>query len=204
MPKESSARSLSSNNTRSSPYPSCSNRASGAIPRKDLGAEKDRKEWEEVRCPVCMEHPHNAVLLKCSSYDKGCRPYICNTSCRHSNCLDQFCKAFANPKTDEIEGASSSNHRNTGDYGSGRKHPKFICPLCRGDVSDWIVVEAARNFMNSKTRSCASETCDYSGMYADLRRHARLAHPFVRPFEIDPERERRWTRMEQERDFGDL
>ncbi|KAK9101931.1 hypothetical protein Sjap_019185 [Stephania japonica] len=100
--------------------------------------------------------------------------------------------AFVNPKTDEI------------DNGSSRKHLKYICPLCRGDISDWIVVEGARNFMNSKTRSCASETCNYSGTYADLRRHARLVHPHVRPFDTDPERERRWTRMEQERDFGDL
>ncbi|KAH7285801.1 hypothetical protein KP509_33G046400 [Ceratopteris richardii] len=44
-------------------------------------------------CPICMEIPHNAVLLRCSSYDKGCRPYMCDTSYRHSNCLDQYLKA---------------------------------------------------------------------------------------------------------------
>ncbi|PNX87734.1 hypothetical protein L195_g043828 [Trifolium pratense] len=38
--------------------------------------------------------PHNTVLLKYSSHDKGCRPYMCNTSYQHSNCLDQFCKSF--------------------------------------------------------------------------------------------------------------
>ncbi|CAA6666511.1 unnamed protein product [Spirodela intermedia] len=49
-----------------------------------------RKEWDEILCPVCMDHPHNAVLLLCSSYEKGCRPYVCDTSHRHSNCLDRL------------------------------------------------------------------------------------------------------------------
>ncbi|OVA01582.1 Protein of unknown function DUF1644 [Macleaya cordata] len=48
------------------------------------------KEWDEALCPICMDHPHNAVLLVCSSHDNGCRSYICDTSYRHSNCLDRF------------------------------------------------------------------------------------------------------------------
>ncbi|XP_057964906.1 uncharacterized protein LOC131155655 [Malania oleifera] len=48
------------------------------------------KELDEVLCPICMEHPHNAVLLLCSSHKKGCRSYICDTSYRHSNCLDRY------------------------------------------------------------------------------------------------------------------
>ncbi|KAG8389105.1 hypothetical protein BUALT_Bualt02G0194700 [Buddleja alternifolia] len=50
------------------------------------------KELDEASCPICMDHPHNAVLLICSSHDKGCRSYICDTSYRHSNCLDRFKK----------------------------------------------------------------------------------------------------------------
>lgn len=49
-----------------------------------------QRQWDEVLCPICMEHPHNAVVLICSSYEKGCRSYICDTSYRHSNCLDRF------------------------------------------------------------------------------------------------------------------
>lgn len=52
-----------------------------------------RNDWEGVICPVCMETPHNAVLLQCSSHEKGCRPYVCDTSYRHSNCFDQYLKA---------------------------------------------------------------------------------------------------------------
>lgn len=51
-----------------------------------------QKQWDEVLCPICMDHPHNAVVLICTSYEKGCRSYICDTSYRHSNCLDQFRK----------------------------------------------------------------------------------------------------------------
>ncbi|KAI4326392.1 hypothetical protein MLD38_031713 [Melastoma candidum] len=50
------------------------------------------KELDEVCCPICMDHPHNAVLLLCSSHEKGCKSYICDTSYRHSNCLDRFKK----------------------------------------------------------------------------------------------------------------
>lgn len=56
------------------------------------------KEWDEASCPICMDHPHNAVLLICTSHDKGCRSYICDTSYRHSNCLDQFKKMRADHK----------------------------------------------------------------------------------------------------------
>ncbi|XP_077252623.1 uncharacterized protein LOC143892029 isoform X2 [Tasmannia lanceolata] len=50
------------------------------------------KELDEASCPICMDHPHNAVLLLCSSHGKGCISYICDTSYRHSNCLDRFKK----------------------------------------------------------------------------------------------------------------
>lgn len=65
-------------------------------------------------------------------------------------------------------------------------------------------MESARSFMNAKLRSCASETCDFCGIYADLRKHARKEHPLVRPSEADPERQRNWRRLERQQDFGDL
>ncbi|KAL0427041.1 UNVERIFIED_CONTAM: hypothetical protein Slati_2878900 [Sesamum latifolium] len=54
------------------------------------------------------------------------------------------------------------------------------------------------------SRSCACETCDFSGTYTDLRKHARLVHPLVRPTDADPERQRSWRRLERQRDLGDL
>lgn len=42
------------------------------------------------------------------------------------------------------------------------------------------------------------------GTYTDLRKHARLEHPLVRPTEASPERQRNWRRLERQRDLGDL
>ncbi|CAN1215474.1 hypothetical protein LINPERPRIM_LOCUS240 [Linum perenne] len=140
-----------------------------------------------------MEHPHNAILLICSSHGKGCRPYMCDTSYRHSNCFDQFRKSFEQTSATAVvldENTAVTN--------------ELMCPLCRGDITTWVVLEPARDFMNAKLRSCAREMCDFSGTYADLRKHARHEHPLVRPSEADPERQRNWRRLEQERDLGDL
>ncbi|KAJ0523940.1 putative transcription factor C2H2 family [Helianthus annuus] len=113
------------------------------------GVEKPLEEYEKVRCPICMEHPHQAILLLCSSHDKGCRPYICDTGRNHSNCFSMF--------------------KNT------RK--KLLCPLCRGKVHDWTVDARAQHFMNHKTRTCANGTCTFSGSYMDLEHHVRMVHP---------------------------
>ncbi|XP_064964472.1 uncharacterized protein LOC135673435 isoform X1 [Musa acuminata AAA Group] len=174
--------------SRASPFPSSS---SSHNQPESAESAKDIKEWEEVRCPVCMEHPHNAVLLLCSSHDKGCRPFMCDTSYRHSNCLDQYRKAFSGSKPPQ-------------DNGDTQQPTKLSCPLCRGSVTGWTVVEPARRYMNAKTRSCSTESCAFSGIYGELRKHARKEHPSVRPSEADPERQQDWRRMERQRDLGDL
>uniref|UniRef100_A0A803NEF4 Uncharacterized protein n=1 Tax=Chenopodium quinoa TaxID=63459 RepID=A0A803NEF4_CHEQI len=53
--------------------------------------------WDDISCPVCLDYPHNSVLLQCSSYDKGCRSYVCDTNHLHSNCLDRFKTAYGIP-----------------------------------------------------------------------------------------------------------
>ncbi|XP_051152682.1 uncharacterized protein LOC127266459 [Andrographis paniculata] len=149
----------------------------------------DEKFWEEARCPICMEHPHNAIILRCSSRDKGCRPFMCDTSYRHSNCLDQFCKSAA---------ASSVPNLHI------EQQAKLLCPLCRGVVTGLDVVQPARRFMNSKTRSCSLETCNFSGDYDELRKHARQEHPFARSSEVSPTRKSNWERLEQEWETQDV
>ncbi|XVF74699.1 hypothetical protein PTKIN_Ptkin13bG0132400 [Pterospermum kingtungense] len=164
-----------------------------------------------------MEHPHNAVLLQCTSFEKGCRPFMCNTSYRHSNCLDQFCKSSASsPSTTVLQEIPSGNMTSASrrqrelsalydqtEAGTDSR-PKLSCPLCRGEIYGWSVVQAAREFMNSKARSCSSDTCDFIGTYSELRKHARSDHPLARPTEVDPERQRDWTRFEQDRDYEDI
>ncbi|KAK7264970.1 hypothetical protein RJT34_32584 [Clitoria ternatea] len=229
MPKERRDRSLSRDSNRTSPYPSSSSRVGRSASKTTFESEEDVKEWEEARCPVCMEHPHNAVLLICSSHEKGCRPYMCNTSYRHSNCLDQFRKSFTETSSTppQVESQISSTNSsqiesteaNTVDVQEEQSEgfvtmqplscenedkSKLVCPLCRGQIKEWKVVEAARHFMNEKSRSCSCETCNFSGTYTDLRKHARLEHPLERPSDVDPERQRNWRRLERQRDLGDL
>ncbi|XBI18097.1 hypothetical protein VPH35_059979 [Triticum aestivum] len=141
-----------------------------------------------------MDHPHNAVMLVCSSHEKGCRPFICDTSYRHSNCLDQYRKASK----------ESSKDSGAAECAECQQPVKLACPLCRGPVSHWTKDYDARKFMNSKDRACTMESCEFKGAYNQLRKHAREDHPAVRPMEVDPNRQRDWHRMEQQRDLGDL
>ncbi|CAL5443219.1 unnamed protein product [Camellia sinensis] len=223
-------RSVSFDRARASPFPCSSSRSRHSLPKNPSETENE-KEWEEARCPVCMEHPHNAILLICSSHEKGCHPYMCDTSYRHSNCFDQFRKSFdetsstmpqqeSTPLSTEdstsgvISEATVTNLQvQSSEEASTSLHPiscenqvksKLVCPLCRGQITGWIVEEPARHFMNAKSRSCACEACDFSGTYTDLRKHARTEHPCVRPSEADPERQRNWRRLERQRDLGDL
>lgn len=227
MPKVRRVQSPSIDCSRSYPYPSTSRNIELPKPM-NLGSVAEMKEWDDTRCPICMESPHNSVLLKCSSYEMGCRPYMCNTSYRHSNCLDQFCKSFASHLSsailEEIPLTGTASHgrevqSEPGNTSHGREvqsepghtsqfasqlQPKLICPLCRGEIYGYMVLEPARRYMNSKLRSCSSETCEFQGTYPELRKHARLEHPSVRPSEVDPSRQCDWLRMEHERSLEDL
>ncbi|XP_024538233.1 uncharacterized protein LOC9639100 isoform X2 [Selaginella moellendorffii] len=178
-----------------------------------------------------MESPHNAVLLLCSSSDKGCRPYMCDTSYRHANCLDQYIKAHA--KAQSPSNASVNTFITSGGGGASLNSPaarsaatsaargptdisghielykackglELVCPLCRGKVSGWKVVERARQKLNVKRRGCAHDSCAYVGAYDQLRKHARYVHPYARPSEVDPARQRDWWRLESQRDLGDV
>ncbi|KAL7093544.1 hypothetical protein ACP275_11G046400 [Erythranthe tilingii] len=219
MPKERRDRSVSLDRSRLSPFPCSSNCSVHSVTKNPLEDEKNIKEWEDARCPVCMEHPHNGILLICTSHDKGCRPFMCDTSYRHSNCFDQFRKSSDDASAEEaaqnipvevvpnlisattIPEASESLEESVSE---NPEMSKLVCPLCRGLINGWTVVKSARNFMNAKSRSCASETCDFVGTYTDLRKHARLVHPLVRPADADPERQNNWRRLERQRDMGDL
>ncbi|KAL6285836.1 hypothetical protein ACE6H2_010226 [Prunus campanulata] len=216
MPKVRRASSLSLDRSRASPYPCTSDDSEPYNLKNPLESKENVKEWEEARCPICIEHPHNAVLLKCSSHEKGCRPFMCNTSYRHSNCLDQFCKSSlpccSTPMLQELPLTITTSHSANEEQSSlgqtspcgSQLEPKPVCPLCRGEIYGYVVVEAARHYMNCKVRNCSSETCDFNGTYSELRKHARSQHPSVRPSEVDPNRHSDWVRLERERDLEDV
>ncbi|KMZ71098.1 hypothetical protein ZOSMA_189G00600 [Zostera marina] len=137
--------------------------------------ELEETKWDDVICPICLEFPHNCVLLKCSSHSKGCRPFLCDTDQTHSNCLDRY-----------------------------KENTEPICPLCRGRVTGWVAVGEARLHLDNKTRSCEEKTCTYIGNYMGLQKHARLEHPNARPAEIDPARKLDWENFQQSSEIIDV
>ncbi|CAN1164578.1 hypothetical protein LINPERHAP2_LOCUS25643 [Linum perenne] len=164
----------------------------------------DKKEWEDVTCSVCMECPHNAVLLLCSSHDKGCRPYMCGTSFRYSNCLDQYKKAYTKVISSSGNADSPFSMTESGWHIEKCEVPELACPLCRGQVKGWTVVEPAREYLNDKKRSCMQDDCSFVGTYKELRKHMKVVHPCARPRETDPTLEQKWRRLEGEREHDDV
>ncbi|KAD4179386.1 hypothetical protein E3N88_27977 [Mikania micrantha] len=177
---------------------------------KKSSTVKPIKDWEDITCSVCMEYPHNAVLLLCSSHDKGCRPYMCGTSTRYSNCLDQYKNAYikvASPHHSQSLQTNSSQHF---DQISGWPVEKcgdltqLACPLCRGQVKGWTVVESTREYFNTKKRSCVHDKCSFVGVYKELKKHVRSEHLSVNPREVDPDQEQKWRRLERDRERDDV
>jgi hypothetical protein len=82
--------------------------------------------------------------------------------------------------------------------------PELACPLYRGQVKGWTVVEPARKYLSAKTRSCSHDSCTFVGTCEELQKHARLEHPLARPREIDPDCERKWRRLERQCEHDDV
>ncbi|KAF8377006.1 hypothetical protein HHK36_030378 [Tetracentron sinense] len=178
--------------------------------QKKCATALDKKDWEDATCSVCMEYPHNAVLLLCSSHDKGCRPYMCGTSYRYSNCLDQYKKAYTKVASPH-HGQPWYGPSDDSGIGSVSGWPsekcevtELACPLCRGQVKGWTVVESARDYLNTKKRSCMQDDCSFVGTYKELRKHVKAEHPSARPREVDPILEQKWSSLERERERNDV
>lgn len=173
--------------------PSCSHKIFKDT-KKNSSKLSEKKDWEDATCSVCMEYPHNAVLLLCSSYNKGCRPYMCATSYRFSNCLDQFKKAYT----------KATSGVDTLGLDAKAEASQLLCPLCRGQVKGWTLVESARKYLNKKKRTCMEENCSFVGNYKQLKKHVKVEHPLARPRKVDPSLEEEWKRLERERERNDV
>lgn len=205
-------RRIASRQFRSTPYPLpvCNRDICEELCPKKCSRAMIKNDWEDVKCSVCMEYPHNAVLLLCSSHDKGCRPYMCGTSLRHSNCLDQYKKAYTKVIASNSEQSMQgliSNPIVLPDSNSPLEKSEIAelaCPLCRGQVKGWTVVELAREYFNTKKRSCMQDNCSYVGNYKELKKHVRAEHPSARPRAVDPAHEQKWRWLEWEREREDV
>ncbi|KAJ0971621.1 hypothetical protein J5N97_019580 [Dioscorea zingiberensis] len=195
---------------RPTPYPLPSHHM--GVSEKDCSLKKipltlEKEDWQDATCSVCMESPHNAVLLLCSSHDKGCHPYMCGTSYRHSNCLDQFKKAYAKvmPSSETNVGNQSHSFMTSG-WPTFKKSggSELACPLCRGQVKGWTIMEPAREYLNKKKRSCMQDNCSFMGTYKELQKHVRAEHPLAGPRKVDPALEQKWMLMERQREREDI
>ncbi|KQJ81534.1 uncharacterized protein LOC100843732 [Brachypodium distachyon] len=121
------------------------------MPNADGEISALHKEWDDARCPICMDHPHNAVLLLCSSHDKGCRSYICDTSYRHSNCLDRFKKmkldhmdSSSQPSSSFPRDPSNRNVAQISRVGLNRESPRLLIDIPdRGDLGHQHVIHSS-------------------------------------------------------------
>lgn len=156
-------------------------------------------KWEDVTCPICLSFPHNCVLLQCSSYNKGCRPFVCDTDHLHSNCLDRFQAANKMSSGSDSLVTSVDSTVIKADITS-----KPLCPLCRGDVTGWVVVNEARVKLDEKKRCCEEEKCTFTGTYMELREHAKVEHPHACPSKIDPARQLDWDNFQQSSEIIDV
>ncbi|KAL0865118.1 hypothetical protein Bca101_044236 [Brassica carinata] len=167
----------SSNRNRVSPYPLRSCRSKKQKEVQPPLEPENVSEWEDVRCVICMEPPHNAVLLQCSSFSKGCRAYMCDTSARHSNCFKQYRR----------------NKKNASRCGG----KTLSCPYCRGEVQGTMKSTCARRFMNARPRCCSMDNCEFSGTYSQLKTHLKAEHPGFTPPKLDPWEHRMWEEVER-------
>ncbi|KAL2477515.1 hypothetical protein Fot_46529 [Forsythia ovata] len=203
-------RGIASRQCRPTPYPLPATNRTEGTEQKKCSKIFDKKDWEDATCSVCMECPHNAVLLLCSSHDKGCRPYMCGTSFRYSNCLDQYKKAYTKvtPSDTHPLGHDSLDSDAMGPLSNRSVEncevTELACPLCRGQVKGWTVVEPAREYLDAKMRSCMQDNCSFIGTYKELRKHVRVEHASAKPREVDPVLEQKWRRLERERETQDV
>ncbi|PIA26116.1 hypothetical protein AQUCO_09900005v1 [Aquilegia coerulea] len=160
--------------------------------------------WEDVLCPICLDFPHNGVLLQCSSFDNGCRPFMCDTDHTHSNCLDRF--KMAHGMSAAAKDPSTSDTRSVEVIRSMELHGNDLptCPLCRGEVTGWVVVDEARVYLNKKKRCCEEEQCAYTGNFSELQNHAKSKHPHARPSKVDPARQLDWDNFQQSSEIIDV
>lgn len=183
----------------------------------DQDIKFDQSWVEDVACPICLDSPHNAVLLRCASYEKGCRPFICDTDQTRSNCLERFRGAHGLPLPVPVPVPVPANARASSRTvaplnsihtitisSSNANNNRPACPLCRGDVMGWFVIGEARSHLNQKRRCCEESRCSYVGSFHELQRHTQQKHPDSRPSAIDPARRADWENLQRSSDVVDV
>ncbi|KAE9450009.1 hypothetical protein C3L33_18094, partial [Rhododendron williamsianum] len=168
MPKETGVPSLSSDRPTASPYASTAETAARTNMFKKLVRSVYNKEsMEEAKCLICMEPPHNAVILNCSNLEKGCRPYMCGRSNRLSTVSTIFLNHLPRPQHLRAHFAEGKSTRN---YLELENHASLEHPSVRPSVVDTVLMRDWRRELSGTREPC------------------QLEHPSVRPSVADPVR----------------
>jgi hypothetical protein len=122
---------------------------------------------------------------------------MCGTNYHQSNCLEQFKNAYLKEKpAQEVSTAVAAASKRPKDL-------ELACPICRGQVKGWTLVEPARQFLNRKKRTCSHEDCSFIGSYKKLCKHVMAEHPSSKPREVDPARLAEWKELESQKERQD-
>ncbi|PWZ38434.1 hypothetical protein Zm00014a_013401 [Zea mays] len=119
------------------------NKTKRLVRKNELRSTSEEKDLKNATGSICLERPHDAAaLLLCSSsfHNKGCRPYMCGTNYKHSNCLELFKNAYSREKSAcEVSTAVEPTNQRL-------KTMLLACPICRGEVKGWTVVNLLSDF----------------------------------------------------------
>jgi hypothetical protein len=122
---------------------------------------------------------------------------MCHTNYNQSNCLKLFRKAYSREKTAcEISTMVTPTHKKA-------KALLLACPVCRGEVKGWTVVEPGRQYLNRKRRICMHEDCSFAGTYKKLRKHVKAKHCSSKSREVNLARIAAWKEFECEKERQD-
>ncbi|TVU29603.1 hypothetical protein EJB05_21177, partial [Eragrostis curvula] len=203
MARSPRARNLQARERRSAScdVPSCYLKKKGTGKATDMFLTTEKKEWKGATCPVCLEHPHDAVLLLCTSHHKGCRPYMCGTDYHHSNCLEHFKEAYAKEKLALDSSAESApGHPLTPNTElASSRHVRW-------NLRVLSAVEMLKDglWLNLLVRrTCIHDGCSFIGSYKELCKHVKSKHPSAKPREVDPAVADEWKKFECERERED-
>lgn len=123
------------------------NKTKRLVRKNELRSTSEEKDLKNATGSICLERPHDAAaLLLCSSsfHNKGCRPYMCGTNYKHSNCLELFKNAYSREKSAcEVSTAVEPTNQRL-------KTMLLACPICRGEVKGWTVVNLLSDFWTAK------------------------------------------------------
>ncbi|KAF8106025.1 hypothetical protein N665_0148s0013 [Sinapis alba] len=131
--------------------------------KKVISKEKLHKKslkgnaWKGVTCHVCLEIPRHSVVLLFLSYYKGCRPYMCATGNRFSNCLEQYKKAYAKEEKMYLNSKKrtcmNDNCLFSGSYRQLKKHVKEVHPRAKPRAIDPVLEEKWKKLEVERERS---------------------------------------------------